>query len=135
MQEFGKSKAYWTSRLKAFGWAAAYSTIYELSPAGDAAIGNVGHKYDNPGTKGWVDLVITPTVGIGLVILEDFIDMKVVWPLEQRTNSKMAVRLLRTFLAMPRSFSNLFRFKKPWHIDSRGPVGVPVRYSQMPPPY
>jgi len=135
MQEFGGSRGYWISRLKAFGWAAAYSTIYELSPVGDAAIGNVGHPEKSPGTKGWVDLIITPTVGIGLVLFEDFIDMKVVWPIERRTHSKMTVRLLRTFAGLTRSFANLFRFKKPWHIDSRGPVGTRVRYSQFPPPY
>ncbi len=133
LQEFGKSRAYWKSRLKAVGWAFAYSTMYELSPIGDAGIGNVGHRTYNPGTKGYVDLVITPTLGLSLLVLEDMIDQKIVWPIEKRTNNKMVKRLLRSFLGMHRSFTNLFRFKLPWYIDSRGPVNQPaIRYSQLP---
>jgi hypothetical protein len=135
LQEFGKSKYYWKSRFKAFGWATAYSTIYELSPVGDAAIGNVGHPLKNPGTKGAVDLVITPALGIGLVLLQDMIDMKVIWPIEKRTNNAMAVRLLRSLAVPHRSFANLFRFKRPWYVDSRGPAIAPIRYSQLPAHY
>ncbi len=135
LQEFGTSQVYWKSRFNAFLWATAYSTFYELSPVGDAAIGNVGHPRIDPGTKGAVDLVITPTLGIGLVLLQDLIDIKVVWPLEKRTNSANAIRLLRSLAVPHRSFANLFRFKRPWHVDSRGPAIAPVRYSQLPPRY
>jgi hypothetical protein len=136
LQEFGKSKYYWKSRGKAVLWATAYSTFYELSPLGDAGIGNVGHITKDPGRKGYVDLVITPTLGLALLLVEDIIDMKVVWPIEKRTNNVMTKRLLRSFLGMHRSFTNLLRFKLPWYIDSRGPVDQPaIRYSQMPGPY
>jgi len=133
LQEFGKSKEYWKSRMKAAGWATLYSTFYELSPVGDAGIGNVGHIERNPGTKGAVDLVITPTLGLSLLVLEDVLDRYVVWPIERRTNNTMAKRLLRSFIYMHHSFTNLFRFKLPWYIDSRGPVNQPaIRYSQLP---
>jgi len=136
LQEFGKNKGYWKSRTKAFLWAAAYSTFYELSPIGDAGIGNVGHPVKDPGKKGYVDLVITPTLGLALIVIEDMLDMKVVWPIEKRTNNKMVKRLLRSFLGMHRSFTNLLRFKTPWYIDSRGPMNQPaIRYSQLPAAY
>ena len=133
LQEFGKSKSYWKSRGKAVLWATAYSTFYELGPIGDAGIGNVGHITKDPGRKGAVDLVITPALGFALLMVEDIIDMKVVWPIEKRTNSAMTKRILRSFLGMHRSFTNLLRFELPWYIDSRGPVNQPaIRYSQMP---
>lgn len=133
LQEFGKSTDYWKSRMKAFGWAAAYSTAYELGPLGESAWGNVGHVERNPGTKGAVDLVITPTLGLALMMTEDIIDRHIVWPIEKRTNNAMVKRLLRCFLGMQRSFSNLFRFTLPWRVDSRGPVNQPaIRYSQLP---
>ncbi len=135
IQEFGKSRSYWMSRMKAFAWSAGFSTIYELSPVGDAGIGNVGHKYRNPGAKGAVDLVITPTLGLGLILLQDFIDLKVVAPIERRTDNAWIVRLTRSFLVMHRSFANLFRFKRPWYVDSRGPAIAPVHYSRLPVAY
>jgi hypothetical protein len=41
-QEIGANRAYWMSRFKAFLWAAAYSTHSEISPLGEAGIGNEG---------------------------------------------------------------------------------------------
>ena len=77
--------------------------------------------------------MITPTLGLALVMTEDIIDRHIVWPIEKRTNNAMAKRLLRCFLGMHRSFSNLFRFTRPWRVDSRGPVNQPaIRYSQLP---
>ena len=40
---FGKSPAYWKSRMKAMAWAAAYSAYFEIGPVlSEAAIGNEG---------------------------------------------------------------------------------------------
>ncbi len=59
--EFGRSRQYWESRLKAFAWAGAYSTQFELGPLSEAAIGNVGMI---KGTAGFTDLIMT-LVGAG----------------------------------------------------------------------
>ena len=107
--------AYWKSRLKGLGWAAAYSTSYELAPWGEAGIGNVG--YDR-GTMGYVDLVITPLAGFGLVLLEDYLDAKLIARLEGGKVTTR-VRILRVILNPSRSVANLLRLKRPSHRDTR----------------
>ncbi|MCW5963735.1 MAG: hypothetical protein KIT83_06840 [Bryobacterales bacterium] len=117
--EFSSNSAYWKSRLKAMAFSAAYSTHYELSPIGEAGIGNVGL---HPGTKGAVDLVITPTLGFAWMIGEDAIDAKIIAPLERRLRYPGSRRLLRTALNPTRTFANFLRGVAPWHRDTRGDV-------------
>ena len=111
-----RNRGYWMSRFKAFGWAALYSTTYELAPWGEAGIGNVG--YDR-GTMGYVDLVATPVGGLGMILLEDYLDKKLIRKLEQGKSTGQA-RLLRVILNPQRSIANLLRFKRPSHRDTRG---------------
>jgi len=112
---FGRDARYWRSRLQAFAWAAGYSTQFELGPYSEASVGNVGL---NRGTMGWVDLVVTPTGGLGLIVLEDAIDAKLVsrW---ERGGGPVRARVLRTLLAPNRSLANLLRMTAPWHRDVR----------------
>jgi hypothetical protein len=110
------NKAYWKSRLKGLGWAAAYSTSYELAPWGEAGIGNVG--YDR-GTMGYVDLVVTPLAGFGLVVLEDYLDAKVISPMEKDNPSSKKVKIVRVILNPSRSLANVLRLKRPSHRDTR----------------
>lgn len=108
---------YWKSRMKAFGWAAVYSTQYELGPLGEAMIGNVG--YDR-GTMAYVDLVITPVGGLGMILLEDWLDQRVLERIvEQRTTSERKARFLRVIINPQRSLANLLRFKRPSYRDTR----------------
>lgn len=117
--EFSSNRAYWKSRFKAMAFNAAYSTHYELGPLGEAAIGNVGLR---PGTKGAVDLVITPTLGFAWMVGEDAIDAKIIAPLERRLRHPGSRRLLRTALNPTRTFANFLRGVAPWHRDTRGDV-------------
>jgi hypothetical protein len=114
--EFGKDPAYWKSRLKAMGWAAAYSLQFELGPAGEAGIGNVGLR---PGTMGFVDLVVTPLGGFGLMILEDFLDRRVICKLEAGTSSRNARGFYRIALNPTRSLANFLRLQHIYHRDTR----------------
>ena len=115
--------AYWKSRFKALGWAAAYSTSYELAPWGEAGIGNVGY---DPGTMAYVDLVVTPLAGFGMILLEDYLDRKVIERLEQGKNAR-GWRTLRVLVNPQRGIANLLRFKRPSHRDTRpAPAGAPV---------
>jgi hypothetical protein len=114
--EFSGSRTYWNSRMRAFGWAAIYSTQFELGPISEATIGNVGKK---KGTAGYVDLVVTPTGGLGMIILEDVLDKYLLKKLEQRTVGIGKRRFYRVIFNPQRSFANILRGKAPWHRDSR----------------
>lgn len=118
LQEFENTSAYWKSRLKAFGWASLYSTQFELGPLSEASIGNLGHA---PGRRrlGYVDLVITPTLGTVFLIGEDLVELYVIKPYEKKSTSPGLVGLVRVLLNPMRGFANLLRFKKPWHRDTR----------------
>ena len=112
-QQFGRSKSYWTSRLKAMGWSAAMSTQFELGPISQASIGNVGKARKLT----YVDIVTTPTIGTALLISEDALDRYVVRWVESKSGGLYLRIVARLLLNPSRSCANLFRFKKPWHRD------------------
>lgn len=114
--EFGMNKPYWISRLKGTGFSAAFSTFYELGPVGDAAVGNLGM---NPDHKGAVDLVITPTVGLGWHLTEDMLDRYFIRWVESKTGNIWANMMVRAWLNPTRSFANILRFTMPWKRESR----------------
>ena len=110
-QKFGESKQYWKDRFKAFVWSAAWSTNWELGPISQSSIGNVGLY----GNQGYVDLVITPTVGTGWLLTEEALDRYVIRHLE--TKGRGMKMLVRTFLNPMRSVANMLRLKEPWYRD------------------
>jgi hypothetical protein len=110
------SEGYWRSRLRAFMWSSVYSTNYELGPLGDCAIGNVGKQ---PGTKGMVDLVVTPTLGMGWMLTEDALDRHLITPLERKWKNPAARVMLRSWLNPSRSMANVLRGRWPWYRDDR----------------
>jgi hypothetical protein len=114
--EFSGSRTYWNSRMRALGWAAIYSTQFELGAISEATIGNVGKK---EGTGGYVDLVITPTCGLGMIVLEDVLDKYLLKKLEKHTVGIGKRRFYRTIFNPQRSLANFLRGKAPWHRDSR----------------
>lgn len=118
-QQFGLTRGYIRSRLRAFAWNTAYSTQYEIGPVSDAAIGNVGLR---PETKGMVDLVITPTVGTAWLLTEDALDRHVILWLERRTDNRWVKMMTRSWLNPGRSMANMLRFRVPWHRDTRGGI-------------
>jgi hypothetical protein len=105
---------YWRSRMKALAWSAAWSTQFEIGPVSQASIGNVGLH----GKQTYVDIVMTPTAGLGLLVAEDALDRYVVGRIERRTNSKYARIFSRMALNPTRTAANLLRFKKPWYRDA-----------------
>jgi hypothetical protein len=118
---FGRSKQYWMSRLKAFGWAAALSTQFELGPFGEASIGNVGltpsEKSRHPAA--YVDLVVTPVAGTGWLIGEDILDRFLIKKIESRTTNRFIRLMLRSWLTPGKSFANMMRGQWWWHRDDR----------------
>jgi hypothetical protein len=121
-QEIGASKDYWASRLRALAWSAVWSTQFEIGPISEASLGNVGQRRDSFGRSKltWLDIVITPTVGTGLLVAEDAMDKYVLknW-LETKTNSMLLIKILRSFLTPTTSMANIIRGKAPWRRDTR----------------
>jgi len=112
---YDKSHAYWRSRLKALAWSAAWSTQFEIGPVSQASIGNVGLH----GKQTYIDLVVTPIGGFGLVVIEDFVDKYIIRRIERRSSGNFYIKIAaRTFLNPSRSTANLLRFKTPWHRDT-----------------
>lgn len=124
--QFG-NEGYWKNRLRAMAFTTVYSTQFEIGPISEASIGNVGRdrRIELPnGGQGFVDVVITPTLGTGWLVGEDILDRYVIEKLERKTSNRFLQMMLRG-LNPARSFSNMLRGKVPWHRDTRGGVWRP----------
>jgi hypothetical protein len=131
---FGKSHAYWMSRLRAMAFSAVYSAQFEAGPIlSEAAIGNEGGYFYKPGcdpyltcakagnkpitnNTGWVDFVVTPTVGIGWILLEDSIESEFTdrWD-PQTEDAPLKFKLWRAALSPTHVMSNFVAGKVPWY--------------------
>ena len=112
---FNQSHSYWRSRMKALAWSAAWSTQFEIGPVSQASIGNVGLH----GKQTYVDLVVTPLAGVGILVFEDFLDKNVIHRIERRNSGNFYLLVVSRVLLNPaRSAANLVRFKTPWYRDS-----------------
>ena len=97
--------------LRASLFSLFMSTQFELGPFSEASIGNVGMR--DPKKMGWVDLVITPTLGVMWMVGEDVIDAKV---LKLMDGQQIVLRnTVRFFLNPSRGAANLSRGKWPWY--------------------
>lgn len=118
--EFSKSKEYWKSRFKAMIWSAVWSTQFEMGPISEATIGNVGiRRVNGYSTMAWVDLVMTPTAGTGVLIGEDIVDKYILKKWLEKGSSPTKIRILRTFLTPIQSFTNVLGGKFPWKRHNR----------------
>jgi hypothetical protein len=155
---FGKSAAYWRSRMKAMAWAAAYSAYFEIGPVlSEAAIGNEGgytyvphcgfyptcpkepgEHYKSPtNNTGWVDFVVTPLIGTGWLILEDFLEAELVDKVANGSPD-LKFKILRGALAPSRTMSNFLAGRPPWYRPSEArevvaAFGSPVQPSLITP--
>jgi hypothetical protein len=133
--KFSNTRPYWNSRLKAMGWSAVYSILFESGPVlSETAIGNQGGYMYIPGcgyyptcekdpgrtykpatnNTGWVDRVVTPTVGTAWLVLEDVIETKLVDRLAKGSSAKK-FKILRAALAPSHSMANLLAGRLPWY--------------------
>ena len=131
---------YAPSRMKSFLWSVVYSTHSEISPLGEAGIGNEGgftygmkcmekctsanfhpgDKYTN--NTGWADFVITPTVGMLWVAAEDVLDREVSDRMQGGDRKRLGPKILRSSLNPARSFANVLRWRMPWYRDFQEPI-------------
>jgi hypothetical protein len=112
----GFSRQFWSSRGEAALWAAAYSLQFELGPFSEASIGNVGM---HPGTTGWVDHIMTPVGALAFMVLEDWVDHKVIVRIERATGNVFLRAALRIALNPSRSMSSMAQGQMPWTRSDR----------------
>jgi hypothetical protein len=131
--KISSSPLYWKSLGRAFLWATVYSTQSEIGPMGEAAIFNEGgftYPLGCPGDKpectatakytnntGWVDFIITPTVGMVWIVAEDTVDKYISDPLVHRHPNQFGFKLVRAGLNPSRSLANMLRGHYPWFRD------------------
>ncbi len=108
---FGKSSKYWKSRFKAFWWSAAFSTQWKLGPISEATIGHT--------KQGYIDYVITPTVGMALLTTEDMLERWVVIPFEKKYSNHAWQAVVRWVCAPTRAAASALSFRTPWHRHGR----------------
>lgn len=114
--EFGRDPVYWKGKLRATAFSWAFSEQFEIGPLSEASIGRIQSHFPQ---QGFVDHVVTPTVGLGLSVAEDSIDKYVIKRVEGRIHNKWARLALRTGLNPTRSFANVMDKKAPWHRETR----------------
>jgi len=110
--EFGRDRNYWKSRLRATAYSWAYSMQTEIGPLlSEAAIGNIQARYPQ---VGFVDQVITPTIGLGWQVTEDVMDRYLVRFLERKTGNRYYRAMFRSGLNPTRSLANVIGGRWPW---------------------
>jgi len=112
----GLDGAYWSTRWRPLVWSAVYSVQFEAGPFSEASIGNVGLR---PDTIGWVDYVVTPVGGLGLMIAEDALDRFFIEWFERHVRSRSARAIIRTLFNPSRAMANVAANRLPWHRDGR----------------
>jgi len=114
--DFGLSRHYWATRWRPLAWMAVYSLQFEIGPLSEASIGNVGL---DPATTGWVDHVVTPVAGLGLMIAEDALDQFFLKWVEQRVRNRVYRASLRMIFNPGRTLGNLTTNQAPWYRKAR----------------
>ncbi len=121
--EFGRDRNYWKSRARATLYSFAYSEQFEVGPLSEASLGNAQAYYPQ---QGFLDQVITPTVGLLWMVAEDAMDRYLIERLETRTQHRWLKMMLRSGLNPSRSMANAMRLQVPWHRDSRPGIFRPA---------
>ena len=114
--EFGADAMYWKSRLRAAAFAWAYSTQFEIGPLSEASIGAIQASFPQ---QGLVDHVITPSIGLTWMIVEDAVDLYVIKRIEGFTTNRWMRLLARSSLNPTRTFANVLNARAPWSRDTR----------------
>lgn len=120
--EFGRNRRYWKAKLRGMGFAFVYSAQFEIGPLSEASIGHIQNFYPQ---VGFVDHVVTPTLGTGWAVAEDAIDRKLIQPFEAKFGNSWLRLVARSGLNPARSFANVLGGNLPWHRDDRPGVFQP----------
>ena len=113
--EWGDGRIYWMSRLRALAFSAIMSTQWTLGPISEASLGNV-QLHASPG---FIDLVVTPGLGIPEMMGEDMLDRYVIMALENHTANPWLIMAARSVANPARTFANMMALKEPWSRETR----------------
>ncbi len=105
--KFGNNKEYWRAKKRQFVFTVIDTALFEIGPISESSLGNI--------RQGWVDFILTPTLGIAWSIGEDALKAKVLDPMYPK-HPKWH-NFLFIVLNPTRSGANLMAFKKPWYRD------------------
>ena len=114
--EFGKNREYWKGRLRAAAFAFVYSELSEIGPLSEATVGATQASYPQ---QGFVDHIVTPTIGLAWILAEDAVDKYVVKTIERHVSNPYVRLLVRGGLNPSRSFANALGGKVPWNRYTR----------------
>jgi hypothetical protein len=117
--EFGSGPRYWKGRARALAFTWLYSTQFEIGPLSEASLGQVQSLYPQ---QGFVDHVVTPVIGTGWMIAEDWIDKAIVKRVEDRVQTPWARIALRVGLNPGRGMANILAGRPPWTRYTRSGV-------------
>jgi hypothetical protein len=106
-------EGYWPSRMRALAFSAGYSTAHEIGPVSEAMFGL------SPNKEGWVDFVITPTLGFAWLLAEDALEEHLVRRIERGGNVAWT-RIARVVFTPSRMLANVAGLRVPWHRTDRG---------------
>jgi len=128
--EFGKTKAYWWSRVKATLWNGVYSTQWSIGPLSEMTVEKYGSNDRQPwnadgsypcNTKtcywgvGKVNLVMTPVGGLGWELAEDWMDKNIVRRVESRSSNRSLIDFTRCTFNPIRGAANILHGNRPWY--------------------
>jgi hypothetical protein len=89
-------------------WTALSSLNHEIGPISEASIGNIG--MDKPDQQGWVDPVITTTLGTAWMVMEDYVHKNVL----SRIRGEKTRAFWHVLLNPARSTANVFAGRIAW---------------------
>jgi hypothetical protein len=119
---FGKNSRYWKEKLRGAAFSYLYSVQFEIGPISESSLGHIQASFPQ---QGFVDHVITPTVGLGWTLAEDSLDRYVIRFVESRMKNPYVRLFARGGLNPSRSFANVMNRELPWHRDDRPGVFKP----------
>ena len=117
--EFGRNRLYWRSRLRAAAFMWAYSEQFEIGVLSEASIGAIQASFPQ---QGFVDHVVTPTIGLGWMIAEDAVDHYLIERIEGASANRFVRLVARSALNPSRTFANVVQGNAPWNRNTRSGI-------------
>ena len=114
--EFGKNSRYWKSKLRSAAFAYVYSVQFEIGPMSEASLGHIQALYPQ---QGFVDQVVTPTIGWDGPSPKTRSTAMSSATIEAHTANPYIRLFARGVLNPSRSMANVMTGELPWHRDDR----------------